>query len=51
MVLGATMYVFEMELADSDRGVYTSFEVRTARHPSETPDDLIARLLTYCLEY
>jgi uncharacterized protein YaeQ len=51
MALGATMYVFEIELADSDRGVYESFEVRAARHPSEAPDYLIARLLAYCLEY
>ncbi len=51
MALGATMYVFEIELADSDRGVYESLEVRVARHPSEAPDYLIARLLAYCLEY
>jgi len=51
MVLGATMYVFEIELADSDRGVYESFEVRAARHPSEAPDYLITRVLAYCLEY
>jgi uncharacterized protein YaeQ len=48
MALGATVYVFEMELADSDRDVYSSFEVRAARHPSEAPDYLIARLLAYC---
>jgi uncharacterized protein YaeQ len=51
MALGATMYVFEVDLADSDRGVYGSFEVRAARHPSEAADYLIARLLAYCLEY
>jgi len=51
MALGATMYVFEIDLADSDRGVYQSFELRAARHPSEAPDYLIARLLAYCLEY
>jgi uncharacterized protein YaeQ len=51
MALGATVYVFEIELADSDRGVYESFEVRAARHPSEATDYLIARLLAYCLEY
>jgi uncharacterized protein YaeQ len=51
MALGATMYVFEIELADSDRGVYESFELRVARHPSEAPDYLIARVLAYCLEY
>jgi len=51
MALGATMYVFDIELADSDRGVYASFELRAARHPSEAPDYLITRLLAYCLEY
>lgn len=51
MALSATMYVFEIELADSDRGVYEKLELRVARHPSEAPDYLIARLLAYCLEY
>jgi uncharacterized protein YaeQ len=51
MALGATMYVFDIELADSDRGVYASFELRAARHPSEAPDYLITRILAYCLEY
>ena len=51
MALGATMYVFDIELADSDRGTYESLEVRVARHPSEAPDYLIARVLAYCLEY
>ena len=51
MALGATIYVFEIQLADSDRGVYESFEVRAARHPSEAPDHLIARILAYALEY
>jgi uncharacterized protein YaeQ len=51
MALGATIYVFAIELADSDRGVYESFELRVARHPSEAPDYLITRVLAYCLEY
>jgi uncharacterized protein YaeQ len=51
MALNATMYVFDIQLADSDRGVYESFELRAARHPSEAPDYLIARVLAYCLEY
>jgi uncharacterized protein YaeQ len=51
MALGATIYVFEIELADSDRGVYESFELRVARHPSEAPDYLLTRVLAYCLEY
>jgi uncharacterized protein YaeQ len=51
MALGATIYVFEIELADSDRGVYESFELRVARHPSEAPDYLLTRVLAYCMEY
>jgi uncharacterized protein YaeQ len=51
MALGATIYVFNIELADSDRGVYESFEVRAARHPSEAADYLLTRILAYCLEY
>lgn len=51
MALGATIYVFDIELADSDRGVYESFELRAARHPSEAADYLITRVLAYCLEY
>jgi uncharacterized protein YaeQ len=51
MALGATIYVFDIELADSGRGVYESFELRAARHPSEAPDYLLTRVLAYCLEY
>src|ERR1700755_3586207 len=51
MALGATIYVFSIELSDSDRGVYESLELRVARHPSEAPDYLITRVLAYCLEY
>src|SRR6267154_3527187 len=51
MALGATIYVFKIDLADSDRGVYQPLELRLARHPSETEDHLLTRLLAYCLEY
>jgi uncharacterized protein YaeQ len=51
MALGATIYVFNIELADSDRGVYQSLELRVARHPSEAADYLLTRVLAYCLEY
>jgi uncharacterized protein YaeQ len=51
MALGATIYVFKIELADSDRGVYAPLELRVARHPSETEDHLLARVIAYCLEY
>jgi uncharacterized protein YaeQ len=51
MALGATVYVFQIELANSDRGVYEHLELRVARHPSETADHLLARIIAYCLEY
>jgi uncharacterized protein YaeQ len=51
MALGATIYVFNIDLADSDRGVYRPLELRVARHPSETEDHLLTRVLAYCLEY
>jgi uncharacterized protein YaeQ len=51
MALGDTIYVFDIELADSDRSVYESLRVRLARHPSETPEHMLTRLLAYCLEY
>jgi uncharacterized protein YaeQ len=47
----ATVYVFTVELADVDRGSYAQLELRMARHPSESAEYLLARLLAYCLEY
>ena len=40
-----------IELADIDRGVYTTLDLRVARHPSETEEFLLTRVLAYCLEY
>ena len=51
MALGATMYVFTVELADSDRGIYETLEIRAAMHPSESAEYLWTRVLAYCLEY
>lgn len=51
MAAGATMHTFEIELADTDRGVYEQFTLRAARHPSETEAYLVTRVLAYCLEY
>lgn len=51
MALAATIHRFELELADSDRGVYQALELRVARHPSESAAFLIVRVLAYCLEY
>ena len=51
MALTATIHNFEIELADSDRGVYESLSLRIARHPSESEEYLVTRLLAYLLEY
>ena len=51
MALTATIYNFDIDLADSDRGVYETLALRVARHPSESEDYLITRVLAYALEY
>jgi uncharacterized protein YaeQ len=48
---GATVYTFTIDLSDADRGVYQAFELRAARHSSETHQFLLTRLLAYCLEW
>lgn len=51
MALAATVHVFDVRLADADRAVYETLALRLARHPSESPEFLVTRLLAYCLEY
>jgi uncharacterized protein YaeQ len=51
MALTATIYNFETELADIDRGVYKTLGLRLARQPSETLEYMLTRFLAYCLEY
>jgi uncharacterized protein YaeQ len=51
MALGATIYNFDVELADADRQVYESIALRVAQHPSESDEYLAARLLAYLLEF
>ena len=51
MALSATIYVFNIDLANSDRGVYRPLELRVARHPSESDAFLLTRVLAYCFEY
>jgi uncharacterized protein YaeQ len=51
VALPSTIYSFEIELADTDRGVYESLALKVARHPSETEDFLVTRVLAYCLEH
>ncbi|WP_029919588.1 YaeQ family protein [Nevskia soli] len=51
MALSATIHNFTVQLADIDRAVYQDLELRLARHPSETAEFMLTRLLAYCLEY
>lgn len=51
MALTATIYNISLELADVDRAVYDTFELRVARHPSESGEYMVTRILAYALEY
>lgn len=51
MALTATMRRFEIAVADSDRGLYESLDLRVAQHPSESDRYLVARTIARCLEH
>jgi uncharacterized protein YaeQ len=51
MALSATIYNLDIDLADNDRNVYESLALRVARHPSESEEYLITRVLAYAMEY
>jgi uncharacterized protein YaeQ len=51
VALTATIYSFDIDLADADRGVYESLALRVARHPSESEEYLLTRVLAYALEF
>ena len=51
MALTATIYKFDIDLADADRRVYESLALQVARHPSESEDYLVTRVLAYALEF
>lgn len=51
MALTSTIYNFDIQLSDMDRGVYETLDVRAAQHPSETGESLVTRVLAYCCEY
>jgi uncharacterized protein YaeQ len=51
VALTATIYNFDIDLNDSDRGVYETLALRVACHPSEADDYLVARVLAFGLEY
>lgn len=49
MALTATVYHLRIDFSDVDRSVYEAFDLRLARHPSETMRFMITRALAYCL--
>jgi uncharacterized protein YaeQ len=51
MALSSTVHTIDIDLADSDRGVYETLALRVARHPSESEEYLVTRLFAYCCEY
>jgi uncharacterized protein YaeQ len=51
VALSSTIYNFDVQLSDVDRNVYESISIRAARHPSETEEYLVTRVLAYALEY
>ena len=51
MATGSTMHTFDVQLADTDRGVYEDYALRVARHPSETDAYMLTRVLAHGLEY
>lgn len=51
MALTATIYNFDIELSDTDRHVYETLALRVARHPSESEEYLVARVIAYLLEF
>ncbi|MEO7151619.1 MAG: YaeQ family protein [Burkholderiaceae bacterium] len=49
MALKATIFKANLQLADMDRGIYADHAVTIARHPSETDERMMVRLLAYAL--
>jgi uncharacterized protein YaeQ len=49
MAIKATIYKAHLQLADMDRGIYADRSLTLARHPSETDERLMVRLLAYAL--
>lgn len=49
MSLKATIYKAQLQIADMDRNVYADHNVTIARHPSETDERMMVRLLAFAL--
>jgi uncharacterized protein YaeQ len=49
MALRATVYRSDLTVSDLDRGVYSQHALTLARHPSETEERMMVRLLAFAL--
>lgn len=49
MALKSTVYRVKLDVSDIDRGYYASHTLTLARHPSETEERLMVRLLAFVL--
>jgi uncharacterized protein YaeQ len=50
MALKSTIYKATVQIADMDRALYATHSLTLARHPSETDERLMARLLAFALQ-
>jgi len=49
MALKATIYKAELSIADMDRNYYATHSLTLARHPSETDERMMVRLLAFAI--
>lgn len=49
MALKSTIHRVELSIADIDRGYYHDHSLRIARHPSETEERMMVRLLAFAM--
>ncbi|MEG0820989.1 MAG: YaeQ family protein [Burkholderiaceae bacterium] len=49
MALRSTIHKVELEVSDLDRHYYATHSLTLARHPSETEERMMMRLLAFCL--
>ncbi len=49
MAIKATIYKARLQLADIDRNLYGDYDLMIARHPSETDERMLIRLLAFAL--
>jgi len=50
MALKATIHKADVQISDIDRGLYADHAITIARHPSETDERMLIRLLAFALQ-